>query len=299
MKGAPGPDVPNVWQLGVVCTSFCDHQLKNGGTRTWAHPEGEGTIPNEIQGNEDAAFAAELATILSENGRLFAIESSAPSGRYPKLWDLPCMKKLRQQTGARIVPMAMCAWGLGPPAGGDAEYHRKKSWWLVSPELYPWALLFLARACPGVSAKHMHAPLKGSSPIPGVPLTRVAQQYAPALCAAWGLTVKAAFQEWHWEKYLQERSALHALEVCWQDLQCPAWPSDGAKSVERSLGMTTADKPPGPQAGECPHYQPCGGCGLIQPNIEVECPFCGEHPTTTRGGQIFQLTPKLSKARLR
>ena len=209
------------------------------------------------------------------------------------------MKKLRQQTGARIVPMAMCAWGLGPPAGGDAEYHRKKSWWLVSPELYPWALLFLARACPGVSAKHMHAPLKGSSPIPGVPLTRVAQQYAPALCAAWGLTVKAAFQEWHWEKYLQERSALHALEVCWQDLQCPAWPSDGAKSVERSLGTITVDKPPGPQAGECPHYQPCGGCGLIQPNIEVECPFCGEHPTTTRGGQIFQLTPKLSKARLR
>ena len=51
----------------------------------------------------------------------------------------------------------------------------------------------------------MHAPLKGSSPIPGVPLTRVAQQYAPALCAAWGLTVNAAFQEWHWEKYLQER----------------------------------------------------------------------------------------------
>ena len=260
LAGAPpGPDVPNVWQLGVVCTSFCDHQLKNGGTRTWEHPEGEGIIPNEIQGNEDAAFAAELATILSENGRLFAIESSAPSGRYPKLWDLPCMKKLRQQTGARIVPMAMCAWGLGPPAGSDAEYHRKKSWWLVSPELYPWALLFLARACPGVSAKHTHAPLKGSSPIPGVPLTRIAQQYAPALCAAWGLTVKAAFQEWHWEKYLQERSALHALEVCWQDLQCPAWPSDGAKSVERSLGTTTADKPPRPQAGECPHYQPCGG----------------------------------------
>ena len=194
------------------------------------------------------------------------------------------MKKLRQQTGARIVPMAMCAWGLGPPAGGDAEYHRKKSWWLVSPELY---------------SKHMHAPLKGSSPIPGVPLTRVAQQYAPALCAAWGLTVKAAFQEWHWEKYLQERSALHALEVCWQDLQCPAWPSDGAKSIERSLGTTTVEKPPGPQAGECPHYQPSGGCGLIQPNIEVECPFCGEHPTTTlRGGQIFQLTPKLSEARL-
>ena len=118
-----------------------------------------------------------------------------------------------------------------------------------------------------------------------MPLTRIAQQYAPALCAAWGLTVKAAFQEWHWEKYLQERSALHALEVCWQDLQCPAWPSDGAKSVERSLGTTTADKPPGPQTGECPHYQPCGGCGLIQPNMEAECPFCGEHPTTTlRGG---------------
>ena len=258
---------------------------KTGGPGLGRTQRGRGTIPNEIQGNEDAEFAAQPATVLSENGRLFAIESSAPSGRYQKLWDLPCMKKLRQRTGARIVPMAMCAWGLGPPAGGDAEYHRKKSWWLVSPELYPWALLFSARACPGVSAKHTHAPLKGSSPIPGVPLTRVAQQYAPALCAAWGLTVKAAFQAWHWEQYLQERSALHALEVCWQDLRCPACPSHSAKSVERSLGTTTVEKTPGTQAGERPHYQPCGRCGLIQPNIEVECPFCGEHPTTNlRGG---------------
>ena len=82
LAGAPpGPDVPNTWQLGVVCTSFCDHQLKNGGSRTWQRPQGDGTRPSEVQGNEDAEFAAELCTVLADNGRLFALESSAPSGR--------------------------------------------------------------------------------------------------------------------------------------------------------------------------------------------------------------------------
>ena len=133
----PGPDVPNVWQLGVVCTSFCDHQITNGGTRTWDQPQGDGTKPSEVQGNEDAEFAAHLCTTLHENGRVFGLESSAPTGRYPKLWDLPCMVKLRERTGAKIVPMAMCAWGLAPPGAPPGEYHRKRSWWMVSKELYP------------------------------------------------------------------------------------------------------------------------------------------------------------------
>ena len=136
LAGAPpGPDVPNTWQLGVVCTSFCDHQLKNGGSRTWQRPQGDGTRPSEVQGNEDAEFAAELCTVLADNGRLFALESSAPSGRYPKIWDLPCMQRLRRRTGAKIVSMAMCAWGLGPPGTEEGLFHRKHSWWLVSPEL--------------------------------------------------------------------------------------------------------------------------------------------------------------------
>lgn len=93
LAGAPpGPDVPNTWQLGVVCTSFCDRQITNGGTRTWEQPQGDGARP--VQGNADAEFAADLCTILHENGRTWGIESSAPTGRYPKLWDLPCVRKL-------------------------------------------------------------------------------------------------------------------------------------------------------------------------------------------------------------
>ncbi|CAL1131402.1 unnamed protein product [Cladocopium goreaui] len=275
LAGAPpGPDVPNTWQLGVVCTSFCDHQLKNGGSRTWQRPQGDGTRPSEVQGNEDAEFAAELCTVLADNGRVFALESSAPSGRYPKIWDLPCMQRLRRRTGAKIVSMAMCAWGLGPPETEEGLFHRKHSWWLVSPELYPWALLFLGRQCPGVGPTHQHAPLKGPSPIPQVPLTRLAQQYAPALCAAWGLVVRAAFEEWSWTTYLQEHSVLKALEKCWTELDAPPWPADPANTLERTLGQHLAPVVAGQADGPgLPHGYTCSGCELQQ--MVYPCTFCG------------------------
>lgn len=272
LAGAPpGPDVPNAWQLGVVCTSFCDHQITNGGTRSWDNPEGDGSRPSEVQGNEDAEFAAKLCTTLDENGRVWGIESSAPSGRYPKLWDLPCMKKLRERTGAKIVPLAMCAWGLAPPDAPSGEYHRKLSWWLVSKELYPWALLFLAKPCPGVSKDHTHVQLKGPSPLPGVPLTRVAQQYAPALCAAWGLVIKAAYEQWDWPTYLQEKSSLQALKDCWGELSKKPWPTDKANQLHRTLGA------PPTTAGGGSSYATCTGCGLEQRNWPDEpCPVCQE-----------------------
>ena len=186
-KAEPAPDVPNIWQFGSPCTTLCDFQLLHGGTRTFSAPSGDGSRPDEQLGNRFADLSAELCTTLFKHGREFAFESSAPSGRYPKIWDLPSMRRLRQSTGARIVPMDMCAWYLGVEEGTPGHYHRKKTWWLVSPGLYPWARLFLARSCPGVSASHVHVGLKGASPsVPGVPRTRVAQQYGVALCAAWG-----------------------------------------------------------------------------------------------------------------
>ena len=124
---APAPGVPNVWQFGSPCTTYCDFQLLNGGTRTHARPEGDGSRPDELLGNQFADLSASLCESLFEHGREFAFESSAPSGRYPKIWDMPSMRRLRKRTGARIVAMDMCAWYLGAEEGTPGHFHRKRT----------------------------------------------------------------------------------------------------------------------------------------------------------------------------
>ena len=172
-KAPPEADVPNLWEWGTPCTTFCDFQRLNGGTRTALHPEGAGTRADEMQGNDFAEFASELCLELHRAGRVFGFESSAPSGNYPKIWDLPCVKRLREETGARIVPMHMCAWFLQPSSCQPGEFHKKATWWMVSPELFPWVHLFLSRRCPGVSPSHVHVLFGGPSYLSGVPATRV------------------------------------------------------------------------------------------------------------------------------
>ena len=54
---APGPGVPNIWQMVCSCRSFCDWMLENNGTRTFANPEGSGKLESEVEGNQFAEFA--------------------------------------------------------------------------------------------------------------------------------------------------------------------------------------------------------------------------------------------------
>ena len=183
-KAPPEAVVPNLWQFGTPFTTFCDFQQLNGRTRTTLRPKGDGTRADEVQGNDFAAFAAEACMNLHASGRLFAFESSAPSGRYPKIWDLPCMQKLREQTGARLVPLHMCAWHLQSWDCAPGVFHKKATWWLVSAELFPWVHLFLSRHCPGVSTDHQHAQLGGPSHVSGVPATRIL-----SLCALSGVSL--------------------------------------------------------------------------------------------------------------
>ena len=105
-------------------------------------------------------FTAEACEILFCAGKEYLLESSAPDGRYPKIWDRAAIRRMRETTGARIVPMAMCAWGLSPPNQPTKRY-RKNTWWLVSPKLYMYALL-LARRCD--HGRDQHVALRGVVP---------------------------------------------------------------------------------------------------------------------------------------
>jgi hypothetical protein len=173
----PGPGQANVWCFGTTCTSFSDHQLQNGGTRTFSNPEGDGSKPNEVDRNLHAAFTVEAALALHCAGKLWIIENSKPSGRYPKIWDLPEFAKLRAETGCRVIAMDMCMWGKAPPDSGEPGQprapdedlrYKKGSWWMVSKGLYLYALL-LARKCDG---QHKHVSLSGPMPGTSIPRTR-------------------------------------------------------------------------------------------------------------------------------
>ena len=77
----PGPSVANVWQFGTPCTSFCSHNIENGGTRSRACPKGTEHKQVEKDGNALAALTCECCLALFGNGNEFLFESSAPDGR--------------------------------------------------------------------------------------------------------------------------------------------------------------------------------------------------------------------------
>eukprot|EP00435_Cladocopium_sp_Y103_P042118 s923_g11.t1 len=152
----------NVWWIAAPCTSYCDWQLQNGGTRTFDRPEGTGLgayAQREQDGNTLSTFGAKLFEKALDKGQFPVCESSASSGRYPKQWDLPVWRAILQREDVDHVDFVMCAWGLGPPDEPNAYYVHKTR--LVFPRHEPLRRLLL-RSCPGVGPHHRHVALKGA-----------------------------------------------------------------------------------------------------------------------------------------
>ena len=211
-KAAPAPDVPNIWQFGSPCTTFCDFQLLNHGTRSFSSPEGDGTRAEELLGNQFADLCAELCESLYTCGREFAFESSAPSGRRfgTSRVCVACVRALELGWFLWTCVLGTSGWKRARQGISTGNAHGG----LSPPGLYPWARLFLSRTCPGVGTSHVHVGLKGPSPsVPGAPRTRVAQQYGVALCAAWGLVVRAAYEHWDWWSTLAGKNVLTAIDA--------------------------------------------------------------------------------------
>ena len=151
----------NVHWIAAPCTSYCDWQQKNGGTRTFECPEGTGQGPlaaTEATGNILSMHAAELFEASLDSGAFPLVESSGVSGRYPKQWDLPCWKRILNRPDVEYVDLPMCAFGLGPPDEPDHFYVHKTR--VVFP-LHPPLRRALRRVCPGLSTSHRHIGLKG------------------------------------------------------------------------------------------------------------------------------------------
>ena len=148
----------NVHWIAAPCTSFCDWNLQNGGTRTFSNPAGSPT-PKEAMGNTLSEFGAALFEASLAAGNFPVAESSGTSGRYPKQWHLPAWQRILQRPDVDFIEFDMCAFGLQPLDGDGTQFYRHRTG-LAFPR-HPPLRQALLRLCPGVSATHQHVALKG------------------------------------------------------------------------------------------------------------------------------------------
>ena len=209
-RAKDGPE--NAAWLASPCTSFCDWQLQNGGTRSFENPEGsDQRNQKEEDGNTLSNFAAEYFETMLDNGGFPVAESTGASGRYPKQWNLPSWKKLLARPDVDYMEFRMCAFGLGPPDDKTAFYQHMTR--VVFPMHLPLREA-LNRRCPGVSAQHRHVPLKGSRP--GILVTRCTEagvycpQFVEIVCSVLQNTLEVMVGGVRLPKTVQPRETLCA-----------------------------------------------------------------------------------------
>jgi hypothetical protein len=168
----------NVEWIACPCTTYCDWNLQNGGTRTFAQPMGAPTT-KEANGNNLSTFGAVAFERALDRGHFPIAESSGISGRYPKQWHLPCWQQLLRRPDVQFIEIDMCSFGLAPLDQQDGRHFYRHRTGLAFPR-HPGFAAALLRLCPGLSEQHRHVPLKGSRE--GMDITRCTEAgvYAPA-----------------------------------------------------------------------------------------------------------------------
>ena len=106
--------------------------------------------PTELEGNLLSKVGAEVFLRALESGAFPIAESTASSGRYPKMWDTPWWKEILARPDVAFVEFPMCVFGLGPMDEDGFYHHRTR---LVFPRNEAVVAAF-SRRCPGVGAAH-------------------------------------------------------------------------------------------------------------------------------------------------
>ena len=177
-RAKEGPE--NIGWVAAPCTSYCDWNLENGGSRTFTQPEGgagRALTEREQEGNVLSTFPADYFETMLEAGGFPMAESSGCSGRYPKQWDLPCWRRILQRPDVDFVEFRMCSF----------YQHLTR---VVFPR-HDAVRAVLSRRCPGVSANHRHVALKGARP--GVQVTRCTE--AGVYCPEFVQTICKVLQD--------------------------------------------------------------------------------------------------------
>lgn len=146
LEAVTDPEGPNVGWVACPCTSYCDWQLQNGGSRTFGQPEGTGQGPlaaAEELGNNLSRFGARYFEAMLDAGGFPVAESSAPSGRYPKQWDLPEWKRVLSRSDGWI---SLCVrFGLDRRTVTMSTMYIVLGWCSLLTDHWPYTFSALAR----------------------------------------------------------------------------------------------------------------------------------------------------------
>lgn len=100
---------PNqLWHFGLPCCSFSILQHSNGGTRRKHSPEGNGSLPREVLGNELLRRTLVLIETLECAGNFWTLENPASS----YVWSMPSVLDKLGNASCKQALMHQCAYGL-------------------------------------------------------------------------------------------------------------------------------------------------------------------------------------------
>ena len=145
------------------------------------------------------------------------------------------MRRTRQSTGARVVPMTCVLGTLG--------------WRAFPPETHmvaclPWPLPMGASVSFSDLSRggYFTRACRAEGSVPFCAWGPRTQQYGVALCAAWGLVVRAAYEHWDWRSTLAGKNVLTAIDAfvasSTQPAPCLVW-------IPASRGGLSLLLPPG------------------------------------------------------
>ena len=160
------------------CGSMSTMRARNGNTtRTMEHPEGDGSMQDEVDGNTLAAIAMWMVWTCLVYGVFVSLEH--PRGS--RLWQFPIMIFLLSLPAVYIVDYDSCAWGLRPtdwsPLDGDVRIQKAER--LITTNPYHE---IVRRRCSEVGP-HQHQPLEGNDAF-GNKRTTEAGKYLVSWCRA-------------------------------------------------------------------------------------------------------------------
>ena len=141
-----GPE--NVGWVASPCTSYCDWNLENGGSRTFEHPEGGSGRPLTEKGGGQPVVRIRGEVLPQHAGERWLPhrrEVLAAQGGTPSNGTCRVGRPFLARPDVDWVELKMCAYGLGPPDEPDAYYQH------LTRVVFRQACRFQSRPVPTVS----------------------------------------------------------------------------------------------------------------------------------------------------
>ena len=145
--------------FGCPCKTWGAAARMKGCTCTTECPEGDGTLPREVNANWEVGRVCALCVALVSVGGFFSIEN--PAGSY--IFKYSPVAPLSTITQCWLFNVCQCHYGLQLPGADKYVFCQKRTSILTNMQtLCTWA-----KPCPGISPTHQHESAWGSRAVDG------------------------------------------------------------------------------------------------------------------------------------